>query len=357
MGFPNFLGPSIGPPQGATIIHDFNNASHRAVLILRMPASGSLENLWHSTAYWTGTRGNYYDYELRTFNPGDQPLSGTTIVSGTVNYTSNVEGTVFTGQSIPVSEGQYLALYLRPNATFTTANWMRLEGVICGPMWFYISTDSGSTWSLCREIKNAGPAWRCQISGSVYDFTPGWNDSGDRSYVSAPDAGTHNRAGVYVRFTSDVVIWRVWFTSLQQFAAYSDGLRLKVWNNNSTVVGQSLPMWVGTASYHACGFMFEPELSLVAGEYIMAVELVNTPSSANYGVRYVRRSKPAAISYPTYSGVCGSLARATTSAVTPQWSDWTLDNTYLPFWNIVGVELPPQSAQSRPLNLGGGFTL
>lgn len=357
MSYPNFLGPSIGPPQGPVIIHDFNNAAHRVVLILRMPASGNLESLWHSTAHWTGTRGNYYDYELRTFSHGDQPLSGAVIISGTVNYANNSEGTVFTGQSIPVSEGQYFALHLYPNATFTTANWMRLAGVIYGPTWFYVSTDSAATWSLNKEFLAAAPSWRCQISGSVYDFTSGWNDNADRSWVSAPDTSTHNRAGVYARFVSDVVIWRMWFTSLLRGGTGGEALRLKVWAKNGSVVGQSLPAWAGSVSYHACGFLFDPELSLPAGEYIMAVELVNTPSLASYGLRYARRTNPSAISYPTYSGVCGSLARATTSAVTPQWSDWTLDNTYLPFWNIVGVELPPQSAQSRPINLSGGFTL
>lgn len=357
MSYPNFLGPSIGPPQGALIIHDFNNAAHRVVLILRMPASGNLESLWQRTGYWTGTRGNYYDYELRTFNPGDQPLSGAVIISGTVNYANNSEGTVFTGQTIPVTQGQYLALHLYPNATFTTANWMRVDGVACGPTWFYVSTNSGSTWSMNKETAVYAPAWRCQISGSVYDFTSGWNDNADRSTVSAPSTSIHNRAGVYVRLVSDVVIWRVWFTSLSGNASYSDVVRLTVWDKNSNVVGQSLPVWAGNAAYHACGFVFDPELSLSAGEYIIAVELVNTPSSASYGVRYVRRTNPAAISYPTYNGVCGSLARATTSVVTPQWSDWTLDNTYLPFWNIVGVELPPQAAQYRPLNLSGGFNL
>lgn len=357
MSFPNFLGPSIGPPQGGTIIHDFNNAAHRAVLILRMPASGNLESLWHTTSYWTGTRGNYYDYELRTFNPGDQPLSGTMIASGTVNYQNNSEGTVFTGQAIPVTQGQYLALHLYPNATFTTSNWMRLAGVIYGPTWFYISTDSGSTWSWNKEFSAAAPAWRCQISGTVYYFTSRWNDISDRSTVSAPVADAHNRAGVYVRFASDVVIWRVWFTSLSRGGVGGTALRLKVWNKNSNVVGQSLPAWAGDTSYHACGFMFEPELSLPAGEYIMAVELVSTPSPTNYQVRYVRSTTPAAISYPTYNGVCGSLARATTSALNPQWSDWTLNPDYLPFWNIVGVEKPPSAQTAKPLNLGGGFNL
>lgn len=148
-------------------IQNLDTASKQLAVACKLPASGSWTALKMVTHAWTGTAGPYYDALI--CSPNSNGLPGTAVRQDTVTLSANANWQWTFSTPLTVSEGDFYFVVVRPNASWTSSNWIRVGVDASGhgePAMF--SLDSGATWKLPSEGTLAACPLTFVINGQAY---------------------------------------------------------------------------------------------------------------------------------------------------------------------------------------------
>lgn len=329
--------------------HDMNSAARQVAILCRMPASGSWTSIAMPTQAWTGTPGPYYDAAVCAQGTNGWP--GTVIVQDTVTIAGSTKWTWTFTSPVSVSEGERYFVVIKPNPSWTTSNWVRLQISTNGvgePTLF--SFDSGATWRLSAEGALNGYAASFVISGQTHTrqtFGFGTNTGNAGNIYGV------RKYGLAWTPVTNVFVESVSFHSTF-VAGTPPATRTAVYNGQTLVAVSSVCHAAAAAFTNVTYDLF---VTLEAGTtYVIAMEAVNGGGDASnaYGIR--ARTAPSNLELATSTATSMGPMGLASSATDP--ISWSYDYTKIPDMSLDVWAIPSGGSQgTRRPNFGGGFDL
>jgi len=358
MGYQPTLIAGFPSPSYGYYPWDANASSRRVCVECTMPVSGQWQEIRFFNGSWSGTRGNYYDFAVYTANDSAMDPRGTLLRSGTMSFPDGSNAVAAFSSPISVSAGERYVFEMYPNASFTTSNWVRWNATRGGIDRAWYSTDSGSTWISYYEWADQSALYAVTIDGTLYDRrqpTAEFSVAGDLIAVYATATNSY-RCGNRLTVKTPWLLYRVHMMSLR-YAGTPPNVRVAVYGQNG-LIAASLNSMRYPVNYRDAYFRFTPTV-IPAGDVAVVLETVAPPDGdANNRTTVPRAIIPAWLQSPWFlqGSSLVDVASATASALTvTSLNDFTIDTNKHAMMGVYGFLLTPDA--SRPINLGGGFTL